>query len=63
MEDGLSQSVVLPILQDHRGFMWFGTEGGLNKYDGNAFSVYKHNPDDPTTLSDDIDSAIIEYVL
>ena len=42
--DGLSQSNVLCILQDSRGFMWFGTADGLNKYDGYKFTVYKHDP-------------------
>jgi ligand-binding sensor domain-containing protein len=49
--DGLSQSTVTEILQDRRGFMWFGTRDGLNRYDGNAFVVYKHNPTDPQSLS------------
>jgi PAS domain S-box-containing protein len=49
--DGLSQSCVNAILQDRRGFMWFATLDGLNRYDGNAFVVYKHNPNDPGSLS------------
>ena len=49
--DGLSQSNVIEILQDRRGFMWFATRDGLNRYDGNAFVVYKHNPNDPGSLS------------
>jgi PAS domain S-box-containing protein len=49
--DGLSQSYVNAILQDRRGFMWFGTRDGLNRYDGNDFVVYKHNPSDPGSLS------------
>ncbi|MEO8592661.1 MAG: two-component regulator propeller domain-containing protein [Candidatus Solibacter sp.] len=49
--DGLSQSTVTEILQDRRGFMWFATRDGLNRYDGNAFVVYKHNPNDPSSLS------------
>ena len=44
-EDGLSQSVVLAILQDQQGFMWFGTEDGLNRYDGHTFTVHNHDPD------------------
>jgi ligand-binding sensor domain-containing protein/signal transduction histidine kinase len=48
--DGLSQNHVFVILQDHRGFMWFATDDGLNRYDGNAFVVYKNNPDDPGSL-------------
>jgi ligand-binding sensor domain-containing protein/signal transduction histidine kinase len=51
IEQGLSQSSVLCMLQDSRGFMWFGTADGLNRYDGYEFTVYKHDPDDPHTLS------------
>jgi len=42
---------VVSILQDHRGFMWFGTGDGLNRYDGNALLVYKNNPNDPESPS------------
>ncbi|MEJ2543518.1 MAG: two-component regulator propeller domain-containing protein [Calditrichaceae bacterium] len=48
--DGLSQVTVYSILQDHRGFMWFGTRDGLNKYDGYNFTVYRHQPYDSTSL-------------
>lgn len=51
LEEGLSQSIVECILQDRRGFMWFGTEDGLNKYDGYRFTVVRHNPNDPNSLS------------
>ncbi len=43
VEDGLSQSWVQCILQDTLGFMWFGTDDGLNRFDGYTFKVYKHN--------------------
>jgi signal transduction histidine kinase/ligand-binding sensor domain-containing protein len=59
-EEGLSQNTVYAILQDRQDFMWFGTEGGLNKFDGYQFTVYKHNPDDPTTISDNFVRAIHE---
>jgi len=49
--DGLSQGYVVAILQDRRGFMWFATRDGLNRYDGNSFVVYKNNPDDSGSLS------------
>jgi hypothetical protein len=62
-EQGLSQSTVTAILQDRQGFMWFGTEGGLNKYDGYQFSVYKHDPDDPQSLSDNAISSVEPYGL
>jgi ligand-binding sensor domain-containing protein/signal transduction histidine kinase len=50
-EDGLSQSVVLCMLQDRRGYMWFGTEDGLNRYDGYSFVTYRHDPLDSNSLS------------
>jgi hypothetical protein len=59
-EQGLSQSTVTAILQDQQGFLWFGTEAGLNKYDGYKFSVNKHDPDDPRSLSSNIVSSIYE---
>ncbi len=43
LEQGLSQSSVYCILQDHQGFMWFGTQAGLNKYDGYKFTVYQQD--------------------
>jgi len=49
--DGLSQGYVTAILEDRRGFMWFATRDGLNRYDGSAFLVFKHNPNDPGSLS------------
>jgi len=51
LEQGLSQSSVTCIAQDRKGFMWFGTEGGLNRYDGYHFKVFKYLPDDSTSLS------------
>ena len=51
LEQGLSQSSIMCILQDSRGFMWFGTEDGLNKYDGHSFTVIKNDPDSPNSLS------------
>ena len=52
IDDGLSNNIVYTILQDSRGFMWFGTEDGLNKYDGYNFTVYRHDPDDSLSISE-----------
>ncbi|MCB0190587.1 MAG: SpoIIE family protein phosphatase [Anaerolineae bacterium] len=60
IEDGLSQSTIYAIAQDHHGFMWFGTQDGLNKFDGYNFTIYKHDPDDPTTIADNFVRAIYE---
>jgi ligand-binding sensor domain-containing protein/signal transduction histidine kinase len=50
-EQGLSQSLVLCMLQDHRGFMWIGTEDGLNRFDGCAFVTHRNDPVDTNSLS------------
>ncbi|MEP7135405.1 MAG: two-component regulator propeller domain-containing protein [Chloroflexota bacterium] len=60
IEDGLSQSSVNVVFQDSRGFMWFGTEDGLNRYDGYTFKTYKPDPDVPGSLSDRWITAIVE---
>lgn len=60
VEHGLSQVGVFCILQDTRGFMWFGTENGLNRYDGYEFKIYQHDPDDMTTISANFIRAIHE---
>ncbi len=60
MEQGLSQSSVLCSFQDSVGFVWFGTEDGLNRFDGNGVTVYKHDPGDPRSLPNDFVWAIAE---
>jgi two-component system, sensor histidine kinase ChiS len=60
IEQGLSQNTVHCILQDRQGFLWLGTEDGLNRYDGYKVTVYKHDPEDPDSLSDNYVSALAE---
>lgn len=60
INDGLSNSTVYAILQDHKGFMWFGTQNGLNKYDGYNFTVFKNIPFDSTSLSNNWVQALLE---
>jgi signal transduction histidine kinase/ligand-binding sensor domain-containing protein/CheY-like chemotaxis protein len=52
IENGLSSSSVYAICQDSSGYIWIGTEDGLNKYDGVNFTIYNHIPGDSTSLSD-----------
>lgn len=49
---GLSQSSVTAIVQDERGFLWVGTQAGLNRFDGYEFRRYLADPDDPLALDD-----------
>lgn len=49
--DGLSNNSVITIYQDSNGFMWFGTNDGLNRYDGYSFKVYRNKFDDKNSLS------------
>lgn len=48
---GLSNNIVWAILQDRRGFIWLGTDNGLNRYDGFTFKVYRRSDDHPGSLS------------
>ncbi|WJJ97717.1 hybrid sensor histidine kinase/response regulator transcription factor [Algibacter luteus] len=49
--DGLSQNSVVAIHQDKLGQIWFGTRDGLNKYDGEEFTVYRHQKDNKSSIS------------
>ena len=49
---GISQGYVTCAYQDSRGFMWFGTQDGLNRYDGYTFKIYRHSANDSTSLSE-----------
>ena len=51
LEDGLSQSAVYAMAQDRWGFMWFGTQDGLNRYDGYRFTVFQHDAQDAHSIS------------
>lgn len=60
IEDGLSHSKVNCIFQDARGFLWLGTNDGLNQFDGNEFTVYRWKPDDPKGLSAQLVRAVMQ---
>ena len=53
LDDGLSQSAVVSIWQDSAGFMWFGTENGLNRYNGYEFDHFKQERGNPDALRND----------
>jgi len=60
INNGLSHNEVTSMLKDSRGFMWFGTLSGLNRYDGYKFKVFKHSVSDTTSLDDDYIVSITE---
>lgn len=49
-KNGMSSNSVNAILKDNYGFMWFGTEDGLNRFDGINFTVYRHTESEPTSV-------------
>lgn len=60
LEEGLPQESVLAILQDRTGFMWFGTQAGLARFDGYRHRVFRNDPNDPTSLPDNYVQAAFE---
>ncbi|WP_140936794.1 hybrid sensor histidine kinase/response regulator transcription factor [Sphingobacterium lumbrici] len=49
--EGLSHYSVMAIYQDERGLMWFGTKNGISVYNGNSIRIYKHEKDNPNSLT------------
>lgn len=50
LEQGLSQSSVYAVVQDKQGFLWFGTQDGLNRFDGYTLTVFRQQSDNPKSL-------------
>lgn len=59
-KDGLSQSSVFSITQDHLDLVWIGTRDGLNRYDARRFITYRNTLSDSTSLSDNYVTALLE---
>ncbi|MBT33781.1 MAG: hypothetical protein CMO01_29300 [Thalassobius sp.] len=60
IEDGLTQSTIRCILQDKKGFLWFGTQDGLNRYDGYQFEQFHFDPNKLNSLSNNFIHALYE---
>ena len=58
--NGLSRNQVNCIYKDSKGFMWFGTMAGLNRYDGYTFKVFKHIANNKSSINDDYIESIYE---
>lgn len=59
-QNGLSNNKVNCILQDSRGFVWFGTDDGLNRYDGNNFTIFRNQPGNPFCISGNMIMDLLE---
>ena len=60
LQEGLSQSRILSIIEDERGFMWFGTADGLNRYDGYNFKIFRNIFNDSTSLPNNVINSMVE---
>ena len=58
--NGLSNNTVESCIQDRRGFIWFCTKDGLNRFDGYQFKIFYHNPDVPNSIIDNFVTALCE---
>ncbi len=60
VDDGLSENTVFCIMQDSKGFMWFGTKDGLNRFDGHKFKIFRHVVDNDKSIGNNIIHCIVE---
>ena len=58
VDQGLSSNGIISICQDSKGFIWIGTNNGIDKFDGQTIVPYRHNPNDSTTISSNIVNSI-----
>ena len=61
VEDGLSHNTVLSSLQDQKGFLWFGTKNGLNRFDGYTFRLFQNDPGNPKSLKGNYVECLHEF--
>jgi ligand-binding sensor domain-containing protein/signal transduction histidine kinase len=60
VENGLSNNAVLCIMQDHLGFMWFGTRDGLDRFDGLSYKIFRNDPRNKNTIGSNAIMSISE---
>ncbi|MDO9374703.1 MAG: two-component regulator propeller domain-containing protein [Ferruginibacter sp.] len=60
VENGLSNNAVMCSIQDHHGFMWFGTRDGLNRFDGLSFKVFRNSPEDSNSIGSNAITGLFE---
>lgn len=60
VDAGLSENTVYCILQDLKGFLWFGTKDGLNRFDGTNFRVFRHKSENPASLGNNFIRSLVQ---
>jgi hypothetical protein len=60
--NGLSSNAVRAIIQDQSGYLWIGTQDGLNRYDGYQYQIFRHDPSAPDSLQDNFIETIYEDI-
>ncbi len=60
VENGLSYNSVICSLQDRKGFLWFGTKDGLNRFDGYTFKIFRNDPDNPKSIGNNFIHSLYE---
>lgn len=58
--EGLSNSLINQVFQDHLGFIWVATEDGLNRFDGIKYTSYSHNKNEDNSLKSNFVIALAE---
>ncbi len=59
-DQGMNSYIAPCMIQDRAGYLWFGTYNGINRYDGNRFIAYKHDPENPNSISSGTVQALCE---
>ena len=60
VENGLSNNATICSLQDKKGFLWFGTKDGLNRFDGYSFKIFRNSPDDSGSIGSNFIRCLFE---
>ena len=60
IDQGMYETNINSVIQDKTGYLWFGTWGGIEKYDGYNFTAYKQEPDNPNSIKNQFVNTLYE---